>query len=100
MKTAIDNNGNILEVEDNVPVKTINGTHYLLTPEEEAEMAAKEAAWAAGTIERNNVIATNNRKVAYISEADPLFFKYQRGEITEQEWLDKVAEIKLRYPKV
>jgi hypothetical protein len=38
------------------------------------------------------------RKVAYVQEADPLFFMFQRGEATEQEWLDKVAEIKARYP--
>lgn len=36
---------------------------------------------------------------AYQAESDPLFFKYQRGEATEQEWLDKVAEIKARFPK-
>jgi hypothetical protein len=39
------------------------------------------------------------RKAAYQNEADPLFFKWQRGEATEQEWLDKIAEIKARYPK-
>ena len=39
------------------------------------------------------------RKVAYIEEADPLFFKYQRGEATKQEWLDKVTEIKERFSK-
>jgi hypothetical protein len=33
---------------------------------------------------------------AYQEEADPLFFKWQRGEATEQEWLDKIAEIKAR----
>ena len=40
------------------------------------------------------------RKAAYVAEADPLFFKAQRGEIEQQVWLDKVAEIKARYPKV
>lgn len=38
-------------------------------------------------------------RTAYQAESDPLFFKYQRGEATEQEWLDKVAEIKARFPK-
>jgi hypothetical protein len=38
------------------------------------------------------------RAAAYRNEADPLFFKYQRSEATEQEWLDKVAEIKERFP--
>jgi hypothetical protein len=31
-------------------------------------------------------------------EADPLFFKYQRGEGSEQEWLDKIEEIRERFP--
>ena len=42
--------------------------------------------------------AIENRRAAYSAEADPLFFRAQRGEVTEQEWLDKVAEIKARYP--
>jgi hypothetical protein len=44
-------------------------------------------------------IATENRRAAYIIEADPLFFKAQRGEATMNEWQAKVAEIKARYPK-
>jgi hypothetical protein len=43
--------------------------------------------------------AEASRKAAYIAEADPLFFKAQRDEATYQEWLDKIAEIKARYPK-
>jgi hypothetical protein len=43
--------------------------------------------------------AEANRKAAYIAEADPLFFKAQRGEVEQQVWLDKIAEIKTRYPK-
>jgi hypothetical protein len=38
------------------------------------------------------------RAEAYRNESDPLFFKWQRGEATEQEWLDKVNEIKTTYP--
>jgi len=44
-------------------------------------------------------ITTSLRADAYRNESDPLFFKAQRGEIEQQEWLDKVAEIKARYPK-
>ena len=44
-------------------------------------------------------IATENRRAAYAAEADPLFFKAQRGEATMAEWQAKVAEIKTRYPK-
>ena len=41
----------------------------------------------------------DERNAAYRREADPLFFKAQRGESTMQEWLDKVAEIKTRIPE-
>lgn len=37
------------------------------------------------------------RLADYRNESDPLFFKWQRGEGTQQVWLDKVAEIKARY---
>jgi len=40
-----------------------------------------------------------NRQGAYQMEADPLFFKAQRGEATMDEWLSKILEIKLRFPK-
>lgn len=43
-------------------------------------------------------IVAAQRLRAYNLEADPLFFKAQRGEATQQEWLAKVAEIKARYP--
>lgn len=44
-------------------------------------------------------IASQKRIVDYKNEADPLFFKAQRGEATMQQWTDKVNEIKARYPK-
>ena len=40
----------------------------------------------------------SNRAAAYRLEADPLFFKSQRGEATTDEWTAKVAEIKARFP--
>jgi len=49
------------------------------------------------TLDEINAIQESNRKQAYIEESDPLFFKWQRGEATQQEWLDKVAEIKSRW---
>jgi hypothetical protein len=42
--------------------------------------------------------AQANRAAAYTTEADPLFFKAQRGEATIEEWEAKVAEIRTRYP--
>ena len=61
----------------------------------EAEIEAEIARLQA---ELPNKIAKENRAAAYKLEADPLFFKAQRGEATQQEWLDKVAEIQARYP--
>jgi hypothetical protein len=44
-------------------------------------------------------IATENRRAAYMAESDPLFFKWQAGETTQEEWQAKRNEIKARYPK-
>jgi len=66
-------------------------------------VAVDEAAVSA-EIQRLQPIKTaeqakRNRKAAYISESDPLFFKAQRGEATMEDWQAKVAEIKNRFPK-
>lgn len=57
-----------------------------------------DAAWPALEVELTNAGAKRARARAYREEADPLFFAAQRGEVTEQEWLDKVEEIRARYP--
>jgi hypothetical protein len=38
------------------------------------------------------------RRAAYAAESDPIYFMWQRGESTQQQWLDKIAEIKARWP--
>jgi hypothetical protein len=38
------------------------------------------------------------RAAAYTLEADPIFFKAQRGEATEAEWFAIIADIKARFP--
>jgi len=48
--------------------------------------------------EAQRMEARQSRAAAYASEADPLFFKAQRGEVTIEEWQAKVAEIRNRYP--
>lgn len=50
-------------------------------------------------IEDVNAIYEELRVKAYREESDPLFFKAQRGEIEQQVWLDKVEEIKTRFPE-
>ena len=59
-----------------------------------------EAAWPAAQVAEANAAAVANRRSAFQLEADPLFFGWQRGEGIEQTWLDKVAEIRARYPYV
>jgi hypothetical protein len=66
-----------------------------LTAEEIAEREAYERDVLPGVLLEQ---AKRNRAAAYRSEADPLFFKSQRGEATTAEWEAKVAEIKARYP--
>jgi len=45
----------------------------------------------------DNIFSEEEKKNAFRAESDPLFFKWQAGEATEQEWLDKRNEIKARF---
>jgi len=56
--------------------------------------------YIAQNIANYNKEQSNKRLLAYTAEADPIYFKWQRGEATQQEWLDKIAEIKARYPYI
>lgn len=67
-------------------------------PGEPPTLAECEDAWPTVHTLRVNTIAREQRHQAFIAEADPLFFAWQRGEGTEQAWLDKVAEIRERFP--
>lgn len=40
-----------------------------------------------------------NIRQAMRDESDELFFEYEAGEISKDDWLDKRAEIKARFPK-
>lgn len=64
-----------------------------LTAEEIAAIQASQPT-AAELLEQ----AKQQRATAYRNEADPLFFKAQRGEATIEEWQLKVAEIRSLYP--
>ena len=60
--------------------------------------AELDAAWPAVQYQQQRASIETQRKNAYREEADPLYFSYQRGEATEQEWLDAVESIRTRYP--
>ena len=75
-----------------VNVQTGEVTKVPLTAEEVAEIESRPP-YVPTQQEQENA-----RAAAYRSEADPLFFKAQRGEATTDEWTAKVAEIKARFP--
>jgi hypothetical protein len=57
-----------------------------------------EALWGDVQAEAAHDRVEQARAVAYRETSDPLFFKYQRGDATEQEWLDAVQAVKDSHP--
>jgi len=84
-------------------VWVMNGNSYDdLEWKSELEKPKKEELelyWEEVQKESQLVRARKNRAIAYREESDPIFMKFQRGEATKQEWLDKIEEIKQRFPK-
>ena len=67
----------------------------------DSEMPSQEmldGAWPQVEHDRAYAAVEAQRHAAYISDADPLFFKWQRGTGTEQAWLDAVQGVKDAYP--
>jgi len=60
--------------------------------------AELDAAWPQ--VDYNNQVAAveNARRADYEAQSDPLFFEWQRGDGTEQAWLDAVAAVKAAHP--
>ena len=61
-----------------------------LTPEQISEREAYEA----GIYQREYDAVTVARQQGYQQTSDPIFMQYQRGETTEQAWLDAVQAVK------
>ena len=62
--------------------------------EELAEIAAEIAAQPSKDIER----AQEYRRQAYQRISDPVFFQWQRGEATEEDYKAAVAQVQADYP--
>lgn len=81
---------------------TLNGDTYdgLEWLDDSPKPSQKEldAQWAEVQAELLRKQVEDQRKAAYMAETDPLFFQYQRGDVTEQEWLDAVQAVKDRFP--
>ena len=81
---------------------TMNANDYdqlvWLSDSPKPSKAELDALWpeVQAEVERGRVEGL--RKAAYAVESDPVFFQYQRGDATEQEWLDAVEAVKAKYP--
>jgi hypothetical protein len=107
-----------LVVEDTVPVNAVvlaegtKGDEWLKANPEAVEVTGLEPMPAVGTgwtyVDGAWVVPVppvptveeveEARRYAYQNTADPLFFSWQRGENTEQEWLDAVQAVKDAHP--
>lgn len=67
-------------------------------PDSQPTEAELEAAYTAAIAELAVEQAKQNRAAAYTAEADPLFFKWQAGEVTEAEWRGARDAIRARFP--
>ena len=83
---------NAVTIEDGFGVKDANGNQI------EIDQALVDTAAIEVALEQAQQTAQTNRVSAYRTEADPLFFQYQAGEVTKEEWLAKREEIRTRYP--
>jgi len=55
---------------------------------------ALEALWAEVQYETVYAQVERARQAEYQATTDPLFFEFQRGDATEQAWLDAVQAVK------
>jgi len=60
--------------------------------------AELDAAWPQVEYQRQVAAVENARRADYEATSDPLFFEWQRGDGTEQAWLDAVAAVKAAHP--
>lgn len=63
-----------------------------------AEEIAEREAWEAGAHDRAMEDVRKARQNAYQQTADPLFFKFQAGEATKEEWLTAREEVVASHP--
>ena len=81
---------------------TLNGDTYdgltWIGPGEQPTQAELDAAWPQVDYQKQYAAVEDARRAAYEAQSDPLFFEWQRGDGTEQAWLDAVAAVKAANP--
>jgi hypothetical protein len=81
---------------------TLNGDSYAgltwLSEGDAPSEAELQAEWAQVEFEVAYEAVERARAAAYRETSDPIFFQYQRGEVTEAEWFAAVEAVKVAYP--
>ena len=81
---------------------TLDGDNYSgltwLSDSPKPTKKALEALWPQVKLEVAYEQVEQARQEAYSETSDPIFFEYQRGDKTEQEWLDAVQAVKDAHP--
>jgi len=77
---------------------TLSGDDYTgltwLSDTQKPTKKALEALWAEVQYETAYARVERARQAEYQATTDPLFFEFQRGDVTEQAWLDAVQAVK------
>lgn len=95
MKYYIKPSGVYIEIPDDIPVSSTLVEVPIQRPDDTYDWDGSEWIKSGRENEANKQLRAN----AYKEESDPIFFQWQRGSKTQQDWLDKIAEINARYPK-
>jgi hypothetical protein len=81
---------------------SLNGDDYAgltwLDDSPKPTQAELDAAWPQVEWDRAYAQAQQARHAAYVEQADPVFFRWQRGQATEQDWLAAVAAVDTAHP--
>lgn len=94
IETYEQGTGKIIEIKE---LDYSNGTWT--TYDGKGNLVKKESM-TKEQIEQFNQEQKRNRESEFKSEADPLFLKYQAGEIEKEEWKTKRKEIRERNPYI
>lgn len=75
-----------------------NSILYTVITGEVTESEVPDDYMTPSQIENYNANQSELRAKAYPVDSDPIFFQWQRGTRTQQEWLDAVAAVQAEYP--
>ena len=81
---------------------TLDGDEYVgltwLSDDPKPTKKTLESWWPEVETEIAREAVDRARQAAYQTQSDPIFFEYQRGDKTEQEWLTAVQAVKDAHP--